>query len=194
MLVFERDWTVDVNPHPHHEAVPLEWVRQLAHESPHAVYAVGNQDLADEAAIPGVVDIVGRHPDDWDEWLGKKQADGRYERFPTRRERLSLIADLHPGAEGYVVVNDLDLSDVDDWDHYHAWEFVPAVEAGDIHPALLWVRGLVAAGRLPASAGIMPADASMLSSFLEDYTDAAGFELRYNDGGPNGLWCSTMSR
>jgi hypothetical protein len=85
VFAFDRDWTVDVNPHPRHDAVPLVWVRHLAHETPHAVYAIGNQTLAEEAAIPGVVDIVGRHPDDWDEWLGEKQPDGRYEQFPLRR-------------------------------------------------------------------------------------------------------------
>ncbi|WP_144927840.1 HEAT repeat domain-containing protein [Halorubrum salsamenti] len=183
LFAFDRDWTVDVNPHPRHDAVPLEWVRHLAHEMPHAVYAIGNQTLAAEAAILGVVDIVGRHPDNWDEWLGEKQPDGRYEQFPLRRERLSLIADLHPDADGYVVVDDLDLSGVDGWDHYHAWEFVPAVKQGQIHSDLPWVRDIVTDGGLPTSAGIMPSDASMLSSFLDDYTDAAGFEITYIDDG-----------
>ena len=136
VFAFDRDWTVDVNPPPNKEAVPLEWVRHLAHETEHAVYAIGNQLLADEAAIPGVVDIVGRHSDDWEEWLGEKQPDGYYERFPTRRERLALIADLHPGADDYIVIDDIDLSDVDGWDHYHAWEFVPAIKQGDIDPEL----------------------------------------------------------
>lgn len=134
MIVFasDREWIVDVNPHPHHDAVPLDWVRHLAHETPHGVYAIGNQTLAKEAAIPGVVDIVGRHPDDWNQWLGGKLPDGHYETFPLRRERLSLIADLHPDADNYIVVDDLDLGDVEGWDHYHAWEFVPAVKSGEI--------------------------------------------------------------
>lgn len=183
VFAFDRDWTVDVNPHPRHDAVPLEWVRHLAHETPHAVYAIGNQTLAEEAAIPGVVDVVGRHSDDWEQWLGEKQPDGRYEQFPLRRERLALIADLHPDADGYIVIDDLDLSDVDEWDHYHAWEFVPAVEQGQIHPDLPWVRDSVTDGGLPSSAGIMPANASMLSSFLDDHADAPGFELTYMDDG-----------
>ncbi|QKY21827.1 HEAT repeat domain-containing protein (plasmid) [Halolamina sp. CBA1230] len=191
VFAFDRDWTVDVNPHPNREAVPLEWVRHLAHETPHAVYAIGNQSLAEEAAIPGVVDVVGRHSDEWDEWLGEKQPDGRYERFPERRERLALIADLHPDAEGYVVVDDLDLSDVDSWEHYHAWEFVPAVEAGDVHPELPWAREPRPDGgrsqgpdeSRPSSAGIMPTDASHLSSFLEEHSDAPGFELTYAEDG-----------
>jgi hypothetical protein len=183
VFAFDRDWTVDVNPHPNREAVPLEWVRHLAHETEHAVYAIGNQILADEAAIPGVVDIVGRHPDEWDEWLGGKQPNGYYERFPTRRERLALIADLHPDADGYIVVDDIDLSDVDGWDHYHAWEFLPAVERGEIDPALPWARDPVSDGGYPTLAGIIPTDTSHLSSFLDEHSDAACFELTYTAAG-----------
>jgi hypothetical protein len=179
VFAFDRDWTVDVNPHPRHEAVPLEWVRHLAHETNHAVYAIGNQTLAEEAAIPGVVDIVGRHPDEWDEWLGGKQSDGYYQRFPTRRERLSLIADLHPTADGYVVIDDLDLSDVTGWEHYHAWEFVPAVKQGDIDPGLPWARDIVTDGGCPTSAGIIPVDASHLTNFLDQHGETPGFELRF---------------
>lgn len=183
VFAFDRDWTVDVNPHPHHEAVPLEWVRHIAHETGHAVYAIGNQDLAEEAAIPGVVDIVGRHADDWDEWLGGKQPDGYYERFPDRRERLSLIADLHPDAEDYVVVDDLDLSDVEGWDHYHAWEFVPAVEQGDIDPGLPWVREPVPDGGFQTLAGIIPSDPEHLRTFLREQERTPAFEITYLDDG-----------
>jgi len=194
VFAFDRDRTVDVNPHPRHDAVPLKWVRHLAHETPHAVYAIGNLKLAEEAAIPGVVNIVGRHPDSWDEWLGGKQPDGRYEQFPLRCERLSLIADLHPDADGYVVVDDLDLSDVDGWEHYHAWEFVPAAERGEIHPDLPWVRKLKTDGGLPSSAGIVPANVSMLSPFLDDHADAPGFELTYiDDGAERSHLCDDVS-
>ena len=183
VFAFDRDWTVDVNPHPRHDAVPLGWVRHLAHDTPHAVYAIGNQTLAEEAAIPGVVDIVGRHPDDWDEWLGEKQPDGRYEQFPLRRERLSLIADLHPDADGYVVVDDLDLSDVDVWEHYHVWEFVPAVERGEIHPDLPWVRGSGTDDGCITAVDIDPKNPSRLSKFIEDHAEMPGFELTYTKDG-----------
>jgi hypothetical protein len=106
---------------------------------------------------------------------------------------LSLIDALHPDADGYVVVDDLDLSDVDGWEHYRAREFVPTVEQGDIHPDLLWIRDLVADGILPASVRIMPANASMLSSFLDDHTDVPGFELTYSDDGANERSCATTS-
>jgi hypothetical protein len=183
VFAFDRDWTVDVNPHPDRQAVPLDWVRELAHGTEHAVYAIGNQDLAEEAAIPGVVDIVGMHPDDWDAWLGDRRPDGRYERFPERRERLQLIADLHPDAEGYVVVDDLDLGDVPGWDHYHAWEFVPAAERGDVHPDLPFVREPATDGGDPASAGIVPTDADHLDEWLTERRDAPGFEIDHLEDG-----------
>jgi HEAT repeat protein len=182
VFAFDRDWTVDVNPHPRHEAVPLEWVCHLAHETEHAVYAIGNQNLTEEAAVPGVVDIVGMHPDDWDEWLGGKRPSGRYEQFPKRRERLSLIEDLHPEADGYVVVDDLDLSDVSGWDHYHAWEFVPAVRRGEVDPSLPWVE-TVADGGQPTSAGIVPTDAGHLREWLADLAPDTRFRLRYRADG-----------
>lgn len=194
MLVFalDRDWTVDVNPHPGRQAVPLEWVRELAHGTRHAVYAIGNQDLAEEAAVPGVVDIVGMHPDDWNRWLGGKRPDGRYERFPTRRERLALIADLHPNADGYVAVDDIDLSDVEGWDHYHAWEFVPAVKRGDVHPDLPFVDETTTTdgdpmpdGGSPAAAGTVPVDADHLGSWLDDQRDAPGFGIEHTVDGTN---------
>ena len=194
VFAFDRDWTVDVNPHPRHDAVPLEWVRHLAHESDHVVCAIGNQQLAEEAAIPGVVDIFGKHADDWDRWLGGKRPDGRYERFPSRRERLALIADLHPNADGYVVVDDLDLSDVDGWDHYHAWEFVPAVERGEIHPDLPWVREQVTEGRFQSDTEFGPMSHTELSSYLEEHDDAPAYELTYRVDGSDRRDCVTVSR
>jgi len=178
VFAFDRDWTVDVNPHPRHDAVPLEWVRHLAHETEHAVYAIGNQDLADEAAIPGVVDIVGQHPDPWTDWLGSKQPDGRYEHFPTRRERLSLIADLHPNVDEYLVVDDLDLSDVDGWTHYHAWDFVPAVKSGEIDSSLPWCSPRVDGGS-PTTASITQPDLDGLRAFLDEHAAADAFEIGY---------------
>ncbi len=66
VFAFDRDWTVDVSPHPSRAAVPLEWVRGLAHDTDHAVHAAVRA-LADEVAIPGVVDTEGMHPDDPDD-------------------------------------------------------------------------------------------------------------------------------
>jgi hypothetical protein len=131
VLAFDRDWTVDVNPHPDKDAVPLEWVRYWAHDTSHEVWAIGNQDLVDEADIPGIEEIVRRRDGDLSA-LGEQNNLGYYEWWPEREERLSILADLFPDAGGYVVVDDLDLTHVDGWEHYHAWEFVPAIQRGDI--------------------------------------------------------------
>ena len=131
LLAFDRDWTVDVNPHPDREAVPLAWVRHWAHETDHAVWAIGNQDLVAEADIPGTVESIRRRDGDI-EALGERNEFGRYEHWPTREERLHILADLFPEADRRIVVDDLDLSRVEGWEHYHAWEFVPLVRDGEI--------------------------------------------------------------
>jgi hypothetical protein len=132
VFAFDRDWTVDVNPHPQHEAVPLDWVRHLAHEADHEVWAIGNQDLKHEADIPGIVELAERYYDEGIDRLGEQNSNGHFEFWPLRRERLQILGELFPDATEHIVVDDLDLSDVDGWDHYHAWGFVPAVERGDI--------------------------------------------------------------
>ncbi|WP_265112062.1 HEAT repeat domain-containing protein [Halosolutus halophilus] len=131
VLAFDRDWTVDVNPHPRREAVPLEWVQYWAHETDHEVWAIGNQDLVDEADIPGTVESVRRRDGDIDT-LGDRDEFGNYEWWPEREERLRILAELFPGADGHVVVDDLDLSHVDGWDHYHAWDFVDLLQEGEM--------------------------------------------------------------
>lgn len=127
VLAFDRDWTVDVNPHPHREAVPLEWVRYWAHETEHEVWAIGNQYLVGEADIPGTVESVRRRDGNIDA-LGEQDEDGYFEWWPDREERLDILAELFPNADGHVVVDDLDLGYVEGWGHYHAWDFVEAVQ------------------------------------------------------------------
>jgi hypothetical protein len=127
VLAFDRDWTVDISPHPKRETVPIEWVRYWAHETDHEVWAIGNQDLVDEADVPGTVESVRRRDGDI-EALGEKNEFGRYEWWPPREDRLWILSDLFPDAEAYIVVDDLDLSHVDGWDHYVAWDFIEAVE------------------------------------------------------------------
>ncbi len=131
VLAFDRDWTVDVNPHPRREAVSLEWVQYWAHETNHEVWAIGNQDLVDEADIPGTVESVRRRDGHIDA-LGEQDEFGNYEWWPEREERLRILAGLFPDAKGYVVVDDLDLSHVDGWDHYHAWDFVDRLQEGEM--------------------------------------------------------------
>jgi hypothetical protein len=131
VLAFDRDWTVDVNPHPRREAVPLEWVQYWAHEAGHEVWAIGNQALVEEANIPGTVESIRRRDGHVDA-LGEQDEYGYYEWWPEREERLRILAELFPDAEGYIAVDDLDLGHVDDWDHYHAWDFVEYVRQGEL--------------------------------------------------------------
>jgi len=131
VLAFDRDWTVDVNPHPRREAVPLEWVRYWAHEAGHEVWAIGNQDLVEEADIPGTVESIRRRDGHVDA-LGEQDEYGYYEWWPEREERLRILAELFPDAEGYIAVDDLDLGHVDGWEHYQAWDFVEYVRQGEL--------------------------------------------------------------
>ncbi|AUX09266.1 ARM/HEAT repeat protein [Halalkaliarchaeum desulfuricum] len=130
VLAFDRDWTVDVNPHPRQKAVPLEWVRYWAHETDHEVWAIGNQDLVEEADIPGTVESIRRRDGHIDA-LGDQDEYGYYEWWPEREKRLQILAELFPDAEGYIVVDDLDLTHVDGWKHYHAWDFLDHIRRGE---------------------------------------------------------------
>lgn len=129
VLALDRDWTIDINSHPEREAVPLDWVHYWAHETDHEVWAIGNQDLVYGAGIPGVVEAVQRHHGDL-EVLGERDDDGYYESWPSRERRLELLAELFPDAHTHFVIDDLDLSHVEGWEHYHAWEFVEEVQNG----------------------------------------------------------------
>jgi HEAT repeat protein len=131
VLAFDRDWTVDVNPHPRREAVPLEWVRYWAHKADHEVWAIGNQNLVDEADIPGTVESIRRRNGHVDA-LGERDEHGYYEWWPEREQRLQILAELFPDAEGDIAVDDLDLGHVDGWEHYYAWDFVEHVRNGEI--------------------------------------------------------------
>lgn len=127
VFAFDRDHTVNVgelSAREDRELVPLEWVQYLAHMTPHYVYATGNQSLTTEADIPGISDIVDQHP------RGEELAAADSPRLsafgPSRRTRVEMLTDIHEASQ-YIVVDDVDLSDLDGWDHYTSWEFVPAV-------------------------------------------------------------------
>lgn len=125
VFAFDRDDTVDVNPHHRKEPmVPLEWVRYLAHETPHEVWATGNQALRTEADIPGTAEAL-RRADVEPVGVGLD-----------RRERVFLLSEVFPDADRYIVVDDIDLSHFDGWEHYFPWTFVEAVRAGDLDVGL----------------------------------------------------------
>lgn len=130
VFAFDRDHTVDVNPPPgDRAAVPLAWIRHLAHRTDHVVFATGNQTLKAEAEIPGIAEIVHAHPD-----LTVEEANARTGLFGgrlPRRERVRSLGDLYPSATERIVVDDVDLGDVPGWTHYFPWDFHEAVAAGD---------------------------------------------------------------
>ncbi|MWV40568.1 adaptin protein [Natrialba sp. INN-245] len=140
VICFDRDHTVSVNPHPDRDAVPLSWIKYLAHEVPDIdVWATGNQTLREEASIPGISEAITC----W-RYLTLPENPMKFHshvpvgaRLPGRREGLHLIqavyGQLATASETYqlIVVDDVDLSDLesDGWAHYFPEEFVDAVEA-----------------------------------------------------------------
>lgn len=154
VYAFDRDRTVDVNPHPDRAAVPLAWVEALRDRAGVDVWAIGNQRLRYEAAVPGVPELLAETGTGtvtarvltgmlWLEWhlhrypileafftASAPHVDESM--MPARAERLSLLAELYgPGAD-LIVVDDADLADVDGWTHYYPWEFVTAVDEGTL--------------------------------------------------------------
>ena len=140
VVAFDRDETLDVNPHPEREAVPLEWVSYLAAETEHEVWAIGNQDLIDEVDIPGVRTAVRRLseaealPERVDRALPEQwlSATSPLTRWIQRGDRVRLLEILYPDADGYVVVDDANLSYLESWTHYYPWDFVAAVRSGEL--------------------------------------------------------------
>lgn len=138
LLAFDRDQTVGVNPpHGDRAAVPLAWIRHLAHETDHVVFATGNQTLKREAEIPGAAEIVDEHPDLSPDDLSLTNTP--FGRRLNRRELVGRLGELYPEAVERIVVDDVDLTDVDGWTHYFPWDFQAAVAegrllAGDLDP------------------------------------------------------------
>lgn len=131
VLALDRNWTMDVDTNPNHHAVPIEWARYWAHEQGHEVWAIGEQELTEEAEIPGVVEMIRRR-DGNIEALGEQDADGQYEWWPEREERLDILSSVFPDAERRIVVDDWDFSHLQDWEHYHGPQFVELVREGDL--------------------------------------------------------------
>lgn len=142
VVCFDRDFTIDVNPpvSDDREAVPLWWVKQLAHapEFDHVdVWATGNQRLCGEADIPGFADARALYEDYWTDPVHRRypSRSGELDVWePSRQLGLQLIYELYQVYDGtlplFIVVDDFDLRTLEGFDHYFPWDFVDAVENG----------------------------------------------------------------
>jgi hypothetical protein len=172
MVCFDRDRTVSVNPSPRPDerAVPLAWVKYLAHDSGAAnvdVWATGNQRLCEEAAIPGTVEAVAywkfldveesaaaSNESEEEGYAGLDREPPR----PRRRDRLRLIAGLYrhpPPAEDdstaedlhqpvFVVIDDAGLKDMyeEGFEHFLPWVFCVLAEETDGQPEVFEAAGV----------------------------------------------------
>lgn len=117
LFCFDRDETITTGEGP--GPVPIEWVRYLARETHHAVWASGNQKLRREA------EILGFHDIDIDEWATVPR-----EEMGRRIQRLTAIAAYveHNGTapSRKIVVDDIDLTPLEEygWEYYTPQEFV----------------------------------------------------------------------
>lgn len=155
VVCFDRDRTVSVNPSPApgQPAVPLSWVKYLAHETDADVWATGNPMLREEAGILGMETAIplwrSLAEDQRADWNRTVRADGRL--LLPRRNRLRVVTDLYVGRGAandddetgpthaddgrdvtLLVVDDVNLEDMAEvgWTHYFPWDFVPAVREG----------------------------------------------------------------
>lgn len=157
VFAFDRDETVSVNGPETRRAVPLGWIRYLAHKTEHEVWAIGNQDLKEEADIPGDAEAAKRYEQRWgdpndhvEQRIEPKLEEpvltdpsapdpdlttalhvrDEYGGRLERQQRLRLLSALFPDARGYFVVDNFYLDHVDEWTHFFPWEFVEFVELG----------------------------------------------------------------
>jgi len=172
VVCFDRDRTVSVNPSPRPDerAVPLAWVKYLAHDPEAAnvdVWATGNQRLCEEAAIPGTAEAVACWKSLAVEDSATASNDSEEQGYagldrepprPRRRDRLRLIADLyrHPSpvqesSNGerthhpvFVVIDDAGLKDMyeEGFEHFLPWVFCVLVEETDGQPEVFEAAGV----------------------------------------------------
>lgn len=114
VFAFDRDQTVDVNPHPDHKAVPLEWIAYLSNQTVHKVYATGNQTLKREAGIPGTDEILAHH-----------DLEHEQDSFTPRLKRIRLLHAMFASADAHIVVDDAEkYGDLEAWNHYLPWSML----------------------------------------------------------------------
>lgn len=125
VFMFDRDYTVDVNPKPGRDSIPLRLVKFLAHETDHPVFATGNQHLRREALIPGVEDarkiwekMHGYDPND------RYEDESYFDNYkPSRENCVKLVRDIHPDHNEFIVFDDANLKHLheDGINHFYPW-------------------------------------------------------------------------
>lgn len=134
ILCFDRDQTVDVNPDPDLEPVPLSWVQFFAHKTDLHVWATGNQQLQIEAAIPTPYEareilIDNGHKIRFMPGGGNKYREDRLKILDRLYEEMNIDAE-------FLVVDDARLSGFcnrnDGWDWCNSEEFVEGIESIDV--------------------------------------------------------------
>jgi hypothetical protein len=154
---FDRDSTVDVNPiEPSQTVVPLKWIQYLAHDTDNVVWAHGNQQLKEEAVIPGKRELVAAYTERWGSPVDHVN-DRQYKHMETvletqrdsqppdpdvitaaaeylkrgdlhKHQILRLLQAIYPDAEKYVCVDNQYLGYVDGWEYHLPHEFVKAYD------------------------------------------------------------------
>jgi hypothetical protein len=145
VICFDRDRTISVNPPERERGVPLSWLKHFAHDDRAShidVWAIGNQHLRYEAAIPGLPTakavsqtVSGECSDQpFDTPIGDDATIiPPYE--PQRVDRPRLIQEIYDRSvpdcsRTYVVVDDtpLDELEAEGWQYYKPGESGAAVE------------------------------------------------------------------
>lgn len=134
VLCFDRDQTIDLNPDPHLEPVPLSWVQFYAHNTKLHVWATGNQQLQIEAGIPTPYEarqlMIGNG-------YSVNEVPGGGDRY--REDRLSIIDTLYNligDDPTFIVVDDARLNNFcernEGWSWYKSEGFVENIDDIDI--------------------------------------------------------------
>ncbi len=63
VFAFDRDDALTISEK--RGPVPIEWVRQLAADTDHEIWATGNQRLKKEANLPGTDELIERYTEQW---------------------------------------------------------------------------------------------------------------------------------
>ena len=129
VFAFDRDMTVDSSPDP--GPVPLAWVKWLAKETPHEVWAIGNQALKAEAGIPGINELRERldlPPKAAKRMEGvdhaTRELSKRERNVNSKIKRLNYLSELFSNATRRIVTDDFDLSGAQGWEYYSPADFV----------------------------------------------------------------------